>query len=143
MPDVKNFDPGLVNAVFKSIVLGGFADADITIALDEDAFTDKAGNAGDVVRTRNRNMLGDVTIPLQAESPSNDRLSAVADLDGAGPGLGQGAFSLTMLNGTTVVHASKAWIKKRPQIALGKESGNREWVIRCVFDVYNVGGALV
>lgn len=143
MPDLKNFDPGTLNAVFKSIVMGGFADADITCELDEDAFTDKAGNAGDVVRTRNRNMLGDATIPLLAESPTNDRLSEIADLDMTGAGLGVGAFSLTLLNGTTVVHAAKAWIKKRPAIGYGKESGTREWILRCVFDVYVVGGAFI
>jgi hypothetical protein len=143
MPDLFNFDPGLTTTSFKGVPISGYADDDITAELDEDAFTDKAGNAGDVVRTRNRNMLGDVTIPLLAESPVNDRLSAIADLDMTGAGAGVGPFTLRNANSTTVLHAAKAWIKKRPAVASGKESGPRVWVIRCVFDVFKVGGSLV
>jgi hypothetical protein len=142
MPDVKQYDFGLVNLAFKGVMFQGFADGDsIAVALDEDAYTDVVGSGGDVVRTRNRNTLGDMTVRLLAESPTNDRLSAIADLDAAG--LGRGPLTLTNLNGTTILSAASAWIKKRPDVAYGKESGVREWVLRVVFDIYNVGGALI
>lgn len=143
MPELKNYDPGLNSLNFAGIPIVGFADGDsITSTLDEDAYADSSGSQGDVVRVRNRNMLGDLTIVLQAESPSNDRLSALADVDRA-TGLGVKPLTLTNLNSRTVLHAAKAWIKKRPDVPMGKDAGTRTWVIRCVFDTYHVAGSVI
>lgn len=143
MPYVLTFDPVLHKVSAFSIPVQGFADGDaIRTELDEQDFTTKVGLHGDVVVTRNHNPLGMVTLLLQNESPSNDRLSARRTLGRASPAF-FGPFRLQNLNGTTLIAASRCWIEKPPNYGVGKESGSVEWTLRAAFDVYHIGGAVL
>lgn len=141
MADVKTYDPNSIIQSFGTIPILGLDDDMVEIEFDEDEFTDKAGSQGDVVVTRNRNRLADITLHLLAESPTNDRLSAHADLSRVSPIFYQ-PYQLKNLLGTTLLFAKKAWIKKRPAVEYAKESGSRVWVLRGVFDQYTVGGSV-
>lgn len=143
MPYVRTYDPVLHKVSAFAIPVQGFADGDaIETELDEQDFTEKVGLHGDVVVTRNHNPLGTIRLILQAESPSNDRLSAQRTLGRTSP-LFFGPFRLQNLNGTTLISASRCWIQKPPSLPVGKESGNVEWVLRAAFEVYHIGGAVL
>lgn len=144
MPDVKSYDPADVNTIFASIHVQGFADGEmVSIKRDANLADDQVGAQGDVVVVKNRNPMADVTFRLSAESPTNARLSALAEQQGIGPAIIGKPFTLSLLNGTTLIHGTRAWIKTYPEVGYGAQRGVREWVIRVVCDVFNVGGAVV
>jgi len=137
----KNYDPSRVVVTFRGILLQGFADgAFVSTERSEDAFSASAGAAGDVTRVRSRNRMGSVTVTLMAASPSNDSLSAVAAQDEAF-GTGYGPLMIKDLNGTTLIQASTAWIKKVPSVEFGKDASSYEWVFECADMIKHVGGA--
>lgn len=139
----KNYDPGQVVASFKGIQLLGFMDGTfISAERAEDAFEMAVGAQGDVTRVRNRNRTGTVTVTLQAASPANDLLSAQAALDELA-GVGYGPLLVKDLNGTTVLEAPIAWLKKVPTVEFGDEASGREWMFDCSELIMAVGGAIV
>lgn len=140
---LSNYDPGLVVVTFGSLILSGYADgAMIAAQRDEDAYSKVVGSQGDTVRVRNRNRNGMVTVNLQQSSPINTALSAIAALDEVS-NLGVKPLQIKDLNGTTLVAAPAAWIRKVADVALSQSAENREWI----FDCYNmgvlVGGSIV
>jgi hypothetical protein len=139
----KNYDPARIIVVFNGVQLQGYADGTfVKCARDEDAFTSNVGAAGDVVRVRNRNRMGTVTVTLQDASPSNDLLSGMAQTDES-TGLAYGALMVKDLNGTTLIQAAAAWIKKTADVEFAKEQGNQEWVISASELIVFSGGELV
>lgn len=143
MSDFHNYDPSRIVATFAGILIRGYADGTfIGAERAEDAFAKSVGAQGDVTRIRNRDRSGMVTFTLQAESPSNDQLTAKAVLDELF-GTGTGALLVKDLNGTTLLHAEVAWIRKLPNVEYAKDGGSREWVIDCAELEMSVGGAVV
>lgn len=139
----NNYDSGRIVGSWKGIPFLGFMDSTFLNAeRNEDAFTESVGAQGDVTRVRSRNRTGTVTLTLQAASPTNDLLSAQAILDEL-TGLGYGPLLIKDLNGTTLVEAAVAWIKKVPAVEFGTEASGREWVFTCADLVMNIGGAIV
>lgn len=124
---VKTFAPDEVVGTFGPVLFSGYADADITIEYNEDAFTFKAGLDGKGTRTKNANKSGRITVPLMQTSMANDLLSAIAQVDRK---TGKGVFPLLFKDnsGRTVVAALDAWIVKIPAAGFGKEAGQRNWV---------------
>lgn len=124
---VTTYSPDEVVITFGPVLLSGFADADITIEHNEDAFTFKAGIDGKGTRTKNANKSGRLTAPLMQTSMANDLLSAIAQVDRK---TGQGVFPLLVkdLSGRTVFAAEDAWIVKMPAASFGKEAGQRDWI---------------
>lgn len=143
MATFKNYDPDGVLVVFNKIPVFGFAPGTfVRVERDEDTFSEVAGAGGDVVRIRNRNRMGTVTITLLQSSPSNDLLSANMVADEA-TGVAYGEVMVKELNGTTVAGGANAWVKKPPGIEFGAEASNREWVIKVADLGIFVGGELV
>lgn len=143
MADLKNYDPALVTVTFKGVIIRGYADGTfVNVARDEDTFSKSSGAGGDTVRVRNRNRNGKITITLQAESPTNDQLSAIASLDES-TGLGIGSVQVKNGNGTTLCGSAKAWLVKPADTEYAKDAGTREWQIDCHELKMLVGGALV
>jgi hypothetical protein len=139
----NNYDPGRVVASFRGINLLGFMDGTfISAERTEDAFSMQVGAGGDVTRVRSRDMTGSVTFTLQAASPSNDLLSAVAAEDEAF-GTGFGSIMIKDLNGNTLLQAPIAWIRKLPVTEFADEASGREWVIDCAQLIKFVGGAVL
>lgn len=139
----KNYDPGRVVGSWKGIPFIGFMDSTfLTAERNEDAFSMSVGAQGDVTRVRSRNVTGMVTLTLQAASPTNDLLSAQAQLDEL-TGFGYGPLQIEDLNGTTLLIASVAWIKKAPSVEFSTDASGREWVFECADLYMSVGGAIV
>lgn len=126
---VRTYDPGLVFATWGNIPLVGIADGTfVKASRDEDAFTKKAGAAGEVVRVRNRNKMGQIEITLLQSSSFNDVFSAAAELDEL-TGLGIKPFFLKDASGTTLLQATNTWVKKLADGEFAKDATNRVWVL--------------
>lgn len=128
---LKTYDPKLVLVSFGEVSLTGFADGTfVNVSRDEDAFTKLVGAGGDVVRSRNRNRSGSVTVTLIHGAPENDLLAAIAQADEL-TGTGVRALMVKEANGTTICAGQSAWIRKSADAEYAKEAGSREWT----FDV--------
>jgi len=139
-PPSLSYDPGQVIVTFLGTPLHGFADGTyVKIVRNEEAFKLQVGADGEPARVRNRNRSGQVSIILQQSSIRNDVLSAAAALDELAAG-GVGALLIKDLNGTTLVNALAAWVRKLPETELGKELGQREWVLETGQLTMFVGG---
>ena len=136
MAEYNEYSPEEVIVIWGAVQFDGFADGEfVTIELDEDEFTKKAGARGDIVRTENLNKGGNVKVITQAESAVNDLIMLQIATKRAYP------LTVKYANGTTLVAGPHCWCKKRPPVAYGKESGNREWMLDVAeFTTYHVGG---
>lgn len=137
------YDAKSVKIVFGPMLMSGFGDGDfITINQDAETYTDEVGSDGEVVRSRSNDNRGTITITLQASSLLNQALSLFHEADKVAPNLALGVapFLCTDLNGLSLHAASQAWIQKPADVAYGRESGTREWVIRCADLISNIAG---
>jgi hypothetical protein len=127
------------------VFFAGFVDASfVTVSRDEDAYVKKIGATGDIVRVRNLNRGGSVKCTIQQSSITNDQLMAIYLVDQAFNSYTTYPLFLKDINGTTLIHAANAWIKKLPDVEYSKDLSSREWTIDCAaIDTYIVGGALV
>lgn len=139
---MKVYDASQVTVAFAGVPLSGYASgAFCRISEEADAFTDDVGADGEVVRSKTNDRRATVTVILQRTSDSNDFLSALANLDKNSPnGAGVGALLIRDRNGRALYTASKAWIRKAPDVEFGTEAGNVEWTIRCANLVRFDGG---
>jgi hypothetical protein len=134
------YDPGKHFISFAGIPLTSIADGTyLTVERMSEQFTSVAGAGGEVARIRNRDKRGSMKLSLLASSVENDILSAIATKDESDAS-GVGVFNVTDGNGTTVVHASNAWIKKRPSTEFAKEMPMRDWEFECEDLELFVGG---
>lgn len=140
---LRTYDPGKIVIIFKGITVQAPADGTFVSAeRDNDSFTKSYGARGDAVRVRVRKMGGKVTITLMGISPTNDQFSTLLALDEE-TGAGVGALQIEDLNGTTLVHATNAWLVRPANYQGAAEATDREWTIDCEkLDTY-VGGNLI
>lgn len=137
-----NYDPFRIAMSFRGIPLLAPQEGTFLVAERmEDAYSMAVGSTGDVTRVRSRNRTGSLTVTLQQSSPTNDQLSAIAALDERS-NLGYGEFFAKDMNGTTIVQAPVAWIRKVANVEYGDEALPREWVFDCAELFMLVGGAL-
>ena len=137
---IKTYDPGQVIVSFGGADIKGFAEGSfVTVAYDEDAFKKMTGGSGETCRIRSQKKGGSITLRLMQSSSSNDRLSAIANLDRRN-GSGVSALQVKDLSGTSLYSAANAWIKKIADSGFGDELGDREWVLDCDELDANVGG---
>jgi hypothetical protein len=141
---LSNYDPGKLVVTFKGILLTGYMDGTfLTAERTEDAFSMSVSADGKVTRVRSRDKTGTVTLTLQAASPGNDLLSAVA-LEDELFGTGTGALLVKDLLGNTVIDADTAWIRKMPTTDFADEASGREWAFDCAeLGIFAGGSAIV
>lgn len=133
-------DPKQYIVTFAGATLGGYADGTfIKVSRKEDAFKLYIGGDGEGARMRNRDRSGTVELTLGQYSQSNDLLSSQARLDELGAG-GTGALQIKDLNGTTLVNAPVAWIRKVADVELGDSVLPRVWVFETNELIIFVGG---
>jgi len=131
----KTYDPSNV-----SLIVGGRIVKEwntVTVERDEDIFTLTAGTQGEATRTRNLNTLGKMTITIPQTSNDNDQMSAIANT--------RNLISCGLIdkNGLTVLTMPEGSITKYPSVEMGKESGEREWIVAGqIVDPFLVAGAL-
>lgn len=142
MAFTRTYDPALVNVSFSGLPLTGFApDSFLKVSRNEDGFALTVGAGGEAARSQSRNRSGEVTITLMATSQANDLLSAIANADELA-GTGVGTLFIKELNGTTLVMAESAWVKKMPDMERGKEITEVEWVFTCADLSMFLGGLI-
>ncbi len=140
-PLFRQYDPEYVTVTFKGIELRGFMTGTFVDAeRAEDAYKVEAGAKGDVVRTRNRNRIGSVTVTLQQTSPSNASLSFFATKDER-DNTGKGVLSVKDLNGSDVARSTDAWVRKKPKMERGSDLSPVEWIFDCAQLELDLGGS--
>jgi hypothetical protein len=139
---IRTYDPKNVLCSFLGNLVTGFADGTFLSAeRTEDGFAGVTGAGGETARVKSNNRMGTVTFTLMATAQSNDVLSALAALDEL-EGAGVGPLFVKEFNGSTVLSAQNAWIKKLPNVERGKEVSQVEWVIECEALEIFAGGLL-
>lgn len=111
----------------------GFAEGEfVTIEMEGDDFTDKAGADGEVVRAKSNDRRATIKVKLLQGSLGNTLLSQLRQTDINAPnGAGVGVFQLIdRSSGVRVAYAQKSWISKPPAVSRGKEGVEYEWTLR-------------
>lgn len=122
------YNPKRINTVWNNIQLLGYMDGTfVEIEYAEDRVTEHIGPGGDVSLVNNANLFATATVTLIQGSPTNLTLSnnipnAFQNL------LPTGNFSMSDLNGSTVVSGANAYIKKMTKIEFSKSITGRQWV---------------
>lgn len=143
MGEFRNYSPDKVSFSFRGLTIEGFQSGTfIDAERKEDGWQMHAGALGDVVRTKNLDKTGTVTLTLMAQHSDNDLLQAIADEDEQFS-TGFGPLQVMDHNGNTEVHAEIAWIRKRPKIERAKEAGPTVWVFDCAEIEINAGGNVI
>jgi hypothetical protein len=129
-----NFNPDQVIVTFASALLQGFADGTfIKIRPLSPGFSSKAGADGLVSHSRTNDPRVSIEVTLMAGSSSNDVLSALHETDLESPnGAGVGPFTLTDLNGTSLLDCTYARVMSAPEAEYSKEDTDRVWLIEGV-----------
>lgn len=129
-----NYNPDRVMCTFGSSLLQGFADGTfIKVTPLSPGFTSKAGADGLVSHSRSNDPRVKIEVTFMAGSNSNDILSAAHEADLAAPnGAGVGPFTLSDLNGTSVLECTYARVMAAPDTEYSKEDGDKTWVIEGV-----------
>jgi hypothetical protein len=139
----KTYDPGKVIVTFKGLVLLAPADGTFVSAeRHEDTFTYAYGANGDMARVRSRKRGGRVVATLMGISPTNDQLSTILAIDES-TGLGYGALQIVDINGTTLVHATNAWIARPANYEAASDHSPREWQFDCESLDMFIGGQVI
>lgn len=126
---VKTYDPKLYALVIGGIPVSGFADGTFFRASRaSDTFTKQVGGMGEVTRSHQHDRSGEFAFTLQQTSLYNDVLSAIHRRDEE-KNAGVTSIIVKDAAGTTVCSASQAWIRKPPDVELGKDNSNREWIL--------------
>lgn len=137
-----NYDPTQIVITWNGIQLLGYAEGTfVSIERNEDVFAPSVGSQGDVTRVRSRDKTGRVTVTLQAESATNDLLSAAQIVDEE-IGFNEGPLQIKNLNGTLLCSADISWIVRPANVEYGDEATNREWMFDCSDLKMLVGGAV-
>lgn len=132
MPNTKTYNPKEVSVIVGGHIVNSWNTA--TIAREEDGFFFATGTTGESSRAKNANKMGTLTIVLPQTSVDNDALSAL-ELSGA-----LVPCSIIDKSGTTLAVMPQGTVLKQADAELGKELGEREWIIKGDIDVLNVGG---
>lgn len=129
---------GTYNFKEVSLIVGtrqirGFEDGtEISAARDEDSFNAKADVDGSVTRSRSNNTMGTVEFTLSQFAEDNKYLQTLANLDER---TGNGVIPVKVVDKSNPNEekavASEAWIVKPSDRSWGRESGPRQWTIRC------------
>lgn len=125
MAEYTSYDPSQVTITFAGINISqGMGEGDfLAIEMVADRYTEKVGVNGDVARSKNLDRRANVKITTMAGGTANALLQQLYTADAVG------AFVVVDLNGSAVAAATKAWIKKLPNLGRGKEVGTNEWSI--------------
>lgn len=135
------YNPRKVVITFKGIQMLMVAEGTFVVAERmEDGFTMRKGAYGDVTRVQMLDVSGSVTVTLQGASPTNDLLMTEVLADELAQ-TGWGPLQIKDLNGTTLLNAPIAWVRKRPNYEGSDDAPNREWVFDCHALLGDIGGA--
>lgn len=137
---VKTYDPKSLSIIIGGHIVSGLDDGEfVKASRNQDAYTTKVGADGEASRTRSQDKSGMLEITLLQSSASNDVLSGYLLADEINNG-GQVPILVRDANGTTLIASESGWIKKAPEVSMGKDMGSRTWAIEMgSMDIF-VGG---
>ena len=133
MGEVKSWDAKEVTVSIAGLLIdSGFADGEfLRIEQDTDDWGDVVGTDGEVARFKTNDRRANVALILLQTSGGNDLLSGLSKLDMSAPnGAGIGAFLVRDRQGTSLYRGKAAWVKKGPNVSMGREVTGREWTLR-------------
>ena len=137
---VLTYDPTQLSLVVGGKIIKGYSDGTfITIARNNDMFTDKTGCDGKTTRVKSNDKSGYVQFVLQQSSASNDDMSAIIaadELDNAGcvPVMCRDN------SGRTTASSLSAWFTRYPQVDYSKDVSDRTYMLKCdSLDIF-IGG---
>ena len=118
----------------------GYIDgAFVAVTKDIMPFSSERASDGSVGRVYHRNDDYTITLRLMAQSPSNDVLTKLWQLDELTQ---RGKFPLLIRDtlGTSFFHSTTTWIKDIPALSYDNQGPERVWVLQSSQGVINVGG---
>lgn len=131
-----SYDPSKVVVTVAEQIITGFASDDfVSVVMDEDIYQKIRGADGEVTRVRNSAISGVIELKLMASAPSNSALNSL--LSTPNPF----TIGINDLSGTTVLIATRCWLKKAPDLAMSKAIGETLWVFDCADIQTQFGGA--
>ncbi len=135
------FDPAALTIVLNGVPLVAPAKGTFCkISRDSDAYTDDVGGRGDVVRIKSNDNRGKVDYTAMQNSPDNDTLNALAQLDEIS-GTGITTLEVRDHTGTTVGQCPNCWVMKKADSEFATEHTPRQWTIRVPNLNYTVGAS--
>ncbi|RZL29674.1 MAG: DUF3277 family protein [Sphingomonas sp.] len=137
---VLTYDPNGISLSVAGKLIKGFSDGTfVTIARNNDMFSDKTGCDGKTTRVKTNDKSGYVQFVLQQSSASNDDMSAIIaadELDNAGVV----PVMVRDTSGRTTASSLSAWFARYPQVDYSKDVSDRTYMLRCdSLDIF-VGG---
>jgi hypothetical protein len=129
---MKTYNPSQVSIIIGGSIVKSWNT--VTPEPDEDGWLFSTGTSGESTRTKNANKMVTITLVLPQSSADNDILSGLEIAGSLIP------ISIIDKSGRTVITMPKGTVAKRPAVELGKEAGEREWLIKGDVPVYAVGG---
>ena len=139
-PTTRQYDPTqvIMNVGGRDVVgyqEGTFIEADRYA----DAVETKIGSDGEATRVLSANKSGYVKVTLQQSSPLNDYFSSLATQDERSKNAVVPVI-VKDANGSTKVHAEKAWVKKKAKTDFATSTEPREWTFDTGVLDYDIGG---
>lgn len=130
--ETATWDLSLVSLIVANVPIeSAFGEKElVSIEREVGRWGHKVTADGVVVRYKTQNKLHLVHVKLMQNSPANDLLSTLANLDENTPnGAGIGAFLLKDNGGRSLLEGSKCWIERDPDIVIGQEPTERDWLL--------------
>ena len=125
----KSYDPKQYSLIVGGHIVGGLADGTfLSVSRNNDTFTLSMGADGEGARAKSNDKSGTFVFTLLQSSLSNDVLSGFHNADELNNG-GQVPVLVKDNNGTTILQANTAWVRKPADVELAKEITGREWTI--------------
>jgi hypothetical protein len=129
---MKTYDPSQVALIVGGSIIKSWNT--ITPERDEDGFLFSTGTTGESTRTKNLNKMTTITVVLPQTSADNDILSGLEASGSLVP------VSVIDKSGRTIITMPEGTVVKPATPELGKESAEREWVIKGDTPAFFVGG---
>jgi hypothetical protein len=120
-----------VAVIYGGRTIEGFAENGITVARDNDSFTDMSGADGEVMVSHSNDKRGTVTLNLMQSSASNLILSGFLKVQEAAGKVIPLPLIIRDNNGLSVLAAGNAWVVKPADAGFAKTGQDRSWTIRC------------
>lgn len=129
-----NYNPDQVICTFGSLLQGFAPGTFIKVTPLSPGFTSRAGADSLVSHTRGNDPRVKIEITFMAGSSSNTVLSGIHETDLTAPnGAGVAPFSLTDLNGDSLVECTYARVMQAPDMEFSNENdGDRVWILEGV-----------
>ena len=129
---MKTYNPSEVSIILGGLIIKSWNT--ITPERDEEGFLFSTGTSGESTRTKNANKMTTITLVLPQSSSDNDILSGLEIAGALIP------VSIIDKSGSTLITMPEGTIVKPASAELGKEAGEREWIIKGDTPVFLVGG---